>query len=757
MILATLAFLAGLLLVQQFSTLPQSPWLLLVALFVISLIVWRRYWLCLCFAVGVLWAIIFASVRLANQLPKHLEAIDIPVIGYVADLPEQSDKVARFNFNITQSAVPLPSIVRLSWYHPEQPIKAGQHWSFSVKLKRPHGSLNPGAFDYERWLFTEGIGATGSVRAHSKATLLRRDSAWCNTQVWRQTITDLLTKALPNSKNLALIKALTLGDGSNISSSEWDIFRKTGTTHLIVISGSHIGLIAGMVYVLILKLWARTGLLRWSPQKVAATISLIVALLYSALAGFSVPTQRAIIMLTIAMGAVILQRNNRPFNTLAFAMLVILISDPLALLSIGFWLSFLAVALIIYSLSARLKTPSSVIGTLKVNWATSAGLSPLLLVFFQQISLISPVANFFAVPIISFIIVPLALVATIILPVSSTLAAPLFWLVDETLQGLVWFLLQLANLPLSTLSHSTPSPWVLVFAVPAILLLLAPVGIPARSLSLIMLMPLVFTKTQPPKIGTFTMTVLDVGQGLAVTVQTAHHWLVYDAGPKYNSGSDSGQTVLLPFLRYYHADYLDTLVISHGDSDHIGGAESLLQALPTTQLLTSVPAQLSVYKPTVCVAGQSWLWDEVKFTILSPDHAFESDNDNSCVLRIENQRSSVLLTGDIEAGAERQLVATYGERLKSNVLVAPHHGSKTSSTPIFLNAIAPEIILIPAGYLNQFHHPHPTVLSRYQQSKAKIFNTADSGAITINAESSKPHVSTFRDTDGHYWNNKRSE
>jgi competence protein ComEC len=293
-----------------------------------------------------------------------------------------------------------------------------------------------------------------------------------------------------------------------------------------------------------------------------------------------------------------------------------------------------------------------------------------------------------------------------------------------------------------------------MFAVPAVLLLLAPIGMPARGLGIVMLLPLVFTKTQLPKIGHINMTVLDVGQGLAVAVQTATHWLIYDTGPKYNSGTDSGQTVLLPFLRSQQVDKLDTVMISHGDSDHIGGAETLLNSIPTAQVITSVPAQLSAYKPTACMAGQSWLWDEVKFTVLAPDHVFESDNDNSCVLRIDSKQGSVLLTGDIEAIAEQQLVSRYGEKLKANVLLAPHHGSKTSSTLAFLNAVAPDSIIIPAGYLNQFHHPHPDVLSRYQQSKAKIFNTAHSGAITINTENSGSWISTFRDSDGKYWNNE---
>lgn len=753
MIPATLSFLAGLIVVQQFSVLPESHWLY-VGIAVVAVIVWRRYWLCLCFSIGVLWAIVFAMLRLADQLPKHLENIDIPVKGIVLDLPEPHEKGVRFNFSVTKANIALPSRIRLSWYDANHPVKAGEHWAFTLKLKRPHGTLNPGAFDYERWLFTEGIGATGSVRKHPAPVLLARNSTWSSVAIWRQNISDLLTQQLPNSTNLGLIKALTLGDGHGISQAQWDIFRNTGTTHLFVISGSHIGLVAGLVYLLTLKCWARTGILIWSPQTVAALASLLFGLLYSAIAGFTVPTQRALIMLAIAMTAIVLQRNNRPFHTLALAMLAILMLDPLAILSPGFWLSFLAVALIIYTISARLITPSAMLGTLKVNWATSVGLAPLLLVFFQQISLIAPLANFIAVPVIEVLIVPVALVATVLLPLSSTLALPLFWLVDKILQYLLWLLNCLADLPWATLSHTAPSAWVLLFAIPAIMLLLAPRGMPVRSLGLILLLPLVFTKTQHPKTGDIKLTVLDVGQGLAVAVQTANHWLIYDTGPKYNSGTDSGQTVLLPFLRNHQVDKLDTVIISHGDSDHIGGADSLLNNVPTAQVLSSVPAQLTAYQATLCKAGQSWVWDEVIFTLLSPDHVFESDNDNSCVLRIKAKHGSVLLTGDIEAEAELRLVAKYGQQLKSTVLVAAHHGSKTSSTQAFLTAVGAESIIIPAGYLNQFHHPHPTVLARYQQSQAHIVNTAYSGAISFDTQNQLAPLSLFRESEGKYWNSK---
>jgi len=753
MIVSALSFLSGLLVVQQFSALPGSQWLIVVTVSA-GIMAWLRYWRWLFFVTGVLWAIVFAMVRLSDRLPESLEGINIPVKGLIVDLPEQDERQTRFDFIVTESAQKLPSKLRLSWYYPDQAIKAGQYWSFTIKLKRPHGSLNPGGFDYERWLFTQGIGAAGYVRPDSKPVLLGRDSAWTNIFVWRQRITDRLSFLLSESPSLGLIKALTIGDGNGITQQQWDVFRKTGTTHLVVISGSHVGLIAGLAYFLVLKVWAWTGLLRWSPQRVAAVAAMLVAVFYAGLAGFSVPAQRAVIMLVVVMLAIILQRNTRPFNTLAVALFAVLAFDPLAVLAVGFWLSFLAVSLIIYVVAGRLSKSGYMLEGIKINWATSVGLSPLLLFFFQQVSLISPLANFIAVPVISLLAVPLSLLAVVLMFGFPLLASKLFMVVDTALQGLWWLLVRLAELPLATISHAQPSVWALVFALPGVLLLLAPRGMPARWLSLIMFLPLVFTPANKPKAGSINMTLLDVGQGLSVVVQTENHWLVYDTGAKFSAESDMGRSVVLPFLRRQGADKIDRLIISHGDNDHIGGALSLMHGMPTEQVLTSVPQQLSDYSPLMCEAGQSWSWDNVTFTLLSPQHPFVSDNDNSCVLKIESEQGAVLLTSDIEMAAESWLVETYGNHLKAKVLISPHHGSKTSSTYEFLQAVQPVYVLIPAGYRNQFGHPHQEVLDRYQQIKAQWLNTADSGAISLGVKDGLWQVQSLRDIESKYWNVK---
>jgi competence protein ComEC len=796
MVVSALSFLAGLLSVQQFTVLPDVYWFIAGSV-VACIMAWLRYWRFLFFVLGVLWAIAFAMYRLSDRLPEQLEGAEIQVVGTIAGLPEQDEKRARFDFitrdgvyaegqsgtgpAITRDGVyaegqsgtgsaitkyasilfsaaepdrQIPTKLRLSWYYPDQAIKAGQHWAFTVKLKRVHGTMNPGGFDYERWLFTEGIGATGYVRASPKPVLLGRDSYWRNISVWRQDIIDRLAGILVNNSSLALIKALTLGDGSSISLDQWDIFRKTGTTHLVVISGSHIGLVAGLVYFLVLKAWACIGYLKWPPQKIAAISAMFVAVIYSGLAGFSVPTERAVIMLSIAMAAIILQRNTRPLNILSIAMFAILIRDPIAVLSVGFWLSFFAVAMIVYAISGRLGKIGHVGGVIKINWVTSVALSPLLLLFFQQVSLIAPLANLVAVPIISLLVVPLSLCAVLIMFALPMLASKLFYGVDLVLQGLVWLLSYMADMPMASINHVMPSYWALLFAVPGILLLLAPAGMPARWLGLAMFLPLIFTDPKQPANGGIKMTLLDVGQGLSAVVQTRHHLLVYDTGAKFSEHSDIGQSVLLPFLRSQGLDKIDALIISHGDNDHIGGAESLLRSIPVGHVVTSVPQQLSAYSPDKCVAGQSWLWDEVEFTMLSPKTTFLSENDNSCVLKIQAKQTSVLLTGDIEAQAESWLVDAYGQRLQADILVAPHHGSKTSSTINFLRTVQPDYVLIPAGYRNQFGHPHQDVLARYRQINATWLTSADSGAIAIDVENNAFVVHGMRQTESKYWNMK---
>jgi competence protein ComEC len=751
MIALVSCFLAGILVVQQLTRLPELIWLPLVMIGLFMLAKFK-YWRLFFFIGGMLWAILFATHRLNDRLPEQLAGQDIEIQGYVADLLETEENHVRFNFKVTSSKIKLPDLLRLTWYYPNKILKAGDQWDFTVRLKPPHGTFNPGGFDFERWLFVEGIGATGYVRSSPEPKLENSPPLTAGLLVWRQSIAGQLNALLASSESLSMIKALTIGDGNSLSPHQWEVFRKTGTTHLMVISGSHIGMIAGLMYLLILRLWATTGILAISPQKIAALSALAIAIFYAGLTGFSVPAQRSALMIAIAMFAIVLQRNTHPYHVLAVALFAVLLVDPLVTLSAGFWLSFIAVALIIYVLSGRLATTGFLKGSLTVNWVTSVGLAPILLFFFQQVSLISPIANLIVVPIISLIVVPLALLATLIMLFLPPVAEQLFIIVDFVLRGLWWILVQLAELPLSTLAHAQPSWWALVFAVPGLLLLFAPKGLPARSLGLVMLFPMIFTEINKIPAGTFKLTLLDVGQGLSTVVQTASHNLIFDTGAKFSGTSDAGQSVIVPFLRHEGINKIDTLIVSHGDNDHIGGVDSLAGAIPRERLLTSVPQRLQQYAPMKCKAGQSWTWDNVQFSILSPPlNPFLSDNDNSCVLHIHSGHGTAVLTGDIEETAEAWLIDSYGDKLKSDVLIAPHHGSKTSSTSAFLRTVNPAVILIPAGYRNQFGHPHQEVLQRYQKLNINWYNNSDNGAIQASFNEHLNIVS-WRMAEGRYWN-----
>lgn len=749
MIGRALAFMCGDLAVQQFAQLPSLNWLLVTGALA-AIMARLRYFHWLFFIIGFLWASGFGYYQLHDRLSPEFEGIPLTVTGEISNLPDQNSQRSNFEFTVEKTTEKLPAKLKLSWYEPNIILHAGEHWTFTVKLKRPHANFNLGGQDFESWLFTQGIGATGTVYAKTPPIFIAPASFSIN--ALRQTIGDTLTRRYGENLSVALLKALTIGDDNGLNSKNWDMFRITGTTHLIVISGSHIALVAGLVYWLILKLWASFGSLRVSPPRVAALASFFTAISYASLAGYVIPTKRAVIMIGMVALASFYQRQQGHLQSFAMALLVMLIFNPTMLLSVGFWLSFLAVALILYRVEGRLKSPPNWLNAVDIQLTVSLGLSPLLLFFFQQVSLIAPVVNFIAVPIVELVVVPLALLLIATMFVLPWLADNIFLVLDFILKKFMMALESATTLEFASIDMPQPSFFTLLLSCLGLLWLFAPRGIPTRWLGLILNLPLLFPIVPKLNNGEAIVTVLDVGQGLAVSVQTQNHDLLYDTGAKFLNGGDMGKNVVLPFFRYHGVKQLDTLLISHGDNDHIGGAESVLQALPIQEILTSVPEKFIPYQTTTCHAGQSWTWDDVAFTVLSPAKTFEADNNNSCVLKIETATGAVLLTGDIEASAENWLVENVGEKLRANVLVAPHHGSKTSSTLPFLEAIKPETVLIPSGYRNQFHHPSQDVLARYQLVNAKFLTSANSGAMTVRLNRKGVTVESLRETNGKYWN-----
>ncbi len=752
MFLSIGSFFLGVLALQQWSALPNVLFLgtLLLITAILSFYQYRRVAFFLC---GFLFASAIAHHILANQLTADLQAKEILVQGDIAGLPDYNARRVRFDFIVSKAAVPLPKKLRLSWYYPEQKVTAGQSWQFIVKLKQPHGTLNPGGFDYEKWLFAQHIGATGYIRQVKQAKLLASKDYEFNLAIMRQRLVNLLNQQPVSADSIAIIKALTLGDKSAISRQQYAVLTNTGTSHLVAISGLHIGLVAGIGYFLIFQIWIRVPSNMYSAPQVAAVFSLGTAFFYAALAGFAIPTQRALIMLSMLMLSILLRRHVLILNMFAIAMFLVLLIDPLAVLSAGLYLSFLAVFFIVYTLSGRLGRQNKFVSSLKIHLVVALGLSPVLLFFFQSVPLISPVANIIAVPVVSFIIVPISLLAVALLQITPDITIFLLQFIDSVLQTLWQFLTLLAQLPVANIVRPQPAIWQMIIAILGALLFLAPRGIPGRYLGIFFILPLFFMNKAKPPIGGMTLTLLDVGQGLAVVVQTAEHVLVFDTGARFSDKLDMGRNVVVPFLQHENIRALDIMIISHADNDHIGGAKAVLNSIATQKVLTSVPEELTTYAAIKCIAGQHWHWDQVDFYVLSPpEQSFKDENDNSCVLKIETKQGSILLTGDIEVIAEKYLISNASEMLPADVLISPHHGSKTSSTKGFLEVVAPRLILIPADAPNRFSFPHAVVLERYKHLGAQYLVTGRTGAITVKSVDSRLEVETYREEHSHYWN-----
>lgn len=725
---------------------------------------WRRpVGLPLAFLVaGVFWTTLQADWVLSDALPSALERRDLQLRGVVADIPQPTERGMRLLFDVTDArfqgkAVAVPRRIILSSYG-EQSFNVGEHWQVVARLKRPHGFQNPGGFDYERYLFQSRIRATGYIRAQTAPQQLPGWSLRYAVDRWRQYLGGRIRAVLGAEPLAGIVVALANGDKRGISDSQWNVFRRTGTNHLMAISGLHIGLVAGFAFFMVRWLWAWPGftVLRWPAPKVAAVGAMAAAAVYAALAGFSIPTQRALIMITVAMGAVLMQRRVATSQLLAIALLLVLLYDPLAALSAGFWLSFTAVAVIVLFLNARQRRGIDWRNLGRLQWGIAIGLLPLLLLFFQQVSLVGPLANLFAVPLFGLLVVPFTLagtMATMLLP--DVLTAWLFQLALWALK-LVWVLLDyLAGLRYSVWTQQSPGLWALAFAVVGVFLLLAPRGWPARWLGAVWLLPMLTLKPTAPMAGSVWFTLLDVGHGLAAVVRTQSHTLVYDTGARFSARFDAGRAVVVPYLRHQGVSSIDTLIVSHGDNDHIGGAASVLADVKVGRTISSVPERLPMAE--VCIAGLQWRWDDVQFKILHPPAGSDLRGNNaSCVLKVSGRYGSILLPGDIEARAEKELVEREREALASQVLVVPHQGSKTSSTPAFVRAVAPQLVLFSTGYRNPFKHPHAQVKARYKRYRVRLYDSPVHGAVEVRLSEDGTEVRSYRQHNRRYWFNQPS-
>ena len=766
--LFVLAFAGGIWLLQQQPVLPSVVSLVglgTVSLLVLALWLWGPrwfgasslgaacsvgrivravVWILAAAVLGIVWAGSFAHLRLADELQAAIEGRDIELTGVVAGLPQALERGVRFEFDVEQSLAGVPPHISLAWYRgrdhadddasPLVPVRAGERWRFTVRLKRPHGNLNPHGFDYEAWLFERGIRATGYVRPQSATRI--------EAQVWRpgyavemlrETIRDRFRAVLPDAPYAGILIALAVGDQHAIDPGLWQGFARTGITHLMSISGLHVTMLAGLAYAVINWLWRRSASLplRLPAQHAAAIGGFLAAFLYCLLAGFAVPAQRTLYMLGVVVAARLSARELAGSRVLSAALLLVLLLDPWALLAAGFWLSFGAVALLFHIGSGRLGPVHWLAEWGRAQWAVTLGMLPALLALFQQFSLVSPLANALAIPLVSFVITPLALLGTV------PLLDPLLSLAHLLTAWLMTFIDWLAGLPLAMWQQAAPPPWATLLALAGGIWLLLPRGFPSRWLGVLAFLPLLTVLPPRPAGDAAVITVLDVGQGLAIHVQTAGHDLLFDAGPAFSADADSGNRIIAPYLRAMGVRRLDAMVISHADKDHEGGAASVLAALPVALLKTSLPFEHALSAQPVphelCRDGDPWNWDGVAFEMLHPGAAplSRKTNDLSCVLRITAGGKTMLLTSDIEAVSEQALLGRHPAGLSAAVMTVPHHGSKTSSTPGFVAAVAARDVIFPVGYRNRFGHPKEEVVARYLESGARLHRTDADGAVGV--------------------------
>ncbi len=729
-----------------------------------------------------------ATAFLSESLAPGLEGRDIAVTGVVAAMPQRNETGLRFRFTVDSAQldgrpVALPPNIYLGWYggvfgsggmeadwqRQPQDLQAGERWRMTVRLKAPHGASNPHGFDFELWLWEQGLQATGYVRAGLRDPAPQRlDARWRHpVERARQQVRDaiferLAGRALPgeerdNARLAGIVAALVVGDQTAIDRADWDVFRATGVAHLMSISGLHVTMFAWLAALALGWLWRRSErlCLAFAAPSAGLIGGVLLAAAYAAFSGWGVPAQRTVWMLA-TVGLLRLGAKRWPWpHVWLLACAVVVALDPWALLQAGFWLSFVAVGVLFAADSGapdegNTRAWSRIRSMFREQWVMTLALTPLTLLLFGQVSLVGLLANALAIPWVTLIVTPLAML--------GVLLAPLWDAAAWTVQWLAWYLQWLAAWPLATISMAQPPPWAGVAGIGGGVLLVMRLPWSMRLLGLPLLLPVLLWQAPRPAAGQFELLAADIGQGNAVIVRTASHALVYDAGPRFSRESDAGHRVLVPLLRALDVR-VDVLLLSHRDADHTGGALAVLAMQPAAQLLSSIEdghELQAVRQARRCEAGQSWRWDGVDFEVLHPQASdYEGKNKPnalSCVLRISNGARTALLTGDIEQPQEARLAAA-GVPLAADVLLVPHHGSKTSSSAVFLDAVAPRMALVQAGYRNRFGHPAAPVMARYGERHIPVVDSPHCGAATW--RSAQPaRIDCQREAAMRYWHHR---
>jgi competence protein ComEC len=733
-----------------------------------------------------------ATRFVAQGLDPALEGRDLAVTGVVAAMPQRNETGVRFRLEAESAAtaagaaVRIPPQLYLGWYGGAVPdgegilelqrqapeLHAGERWRMTVRLKAPHGNSNPHGFDYELWLWEQGLQATGYVRSGPRDTPPQLIAGtWAHpVERARQHVRDAIFAHVEERKTAGLLAALVVGDQNAIERADWDIFRATGVAHLMSISGLHITMFAWAAALLIGASWRRSQrlCLAWPAQHAALIGGILLAAGYALFSGWGVPAQRTIWMLA-TVGLLRLSARRWPWPQVwLLACAVVVTIDPWALLQPGFWLSFVAVGVLFAAdpggpgqvaeerglpsgtwTGRAVRVARTMLAALREQWVITVALTPLSLLLFGQVSVVGLLANALAIPWVTLVVTPLAL--------GGVLLPPLWDVAAWAVQALAVYLGWLASLPFATISTAAPPVWAGAVGVLGGVLLAMRLPWHARLLGLPLLVPVLLWQAARPAAGQFELLAADIGQGNAVIVRTATHTLVYDSGPRYSPESDAGHRVLVPLLRALD-DRVDTLMLSHRDSDHTGGAAAVLQMQPQAILLSSIEDAhelQALRKSQRCVAGQRWQWDGVGFEVLHPDagdyEIVNKSNAMSCVLRISNGARTALLVGDIEQPQEARLVAR-GALAPTDLLLVPHHGSKTSSSEAFLDSLQPAVAVVQAGYRNRFGHPAQLVLERYRKREVLVIDSPRCGAARWNSADAR--VTCQRELEPRYWHHR---
>jgi competence protein ComEC len=706
------------------------------------------------------WTCWCAGARLAERLPTAALGADFELAGTVVGFPTDAPGQTTFGLDVdAPRPAGVPQRLRLTWYDAPAGLRPGDALAVTARLRPPRGLHNPGGFDYEQWLLVNGYGATGYVRSG-----LVRDSVDGDIDArWRRfrgVLAERIGAASSDADGVALLTALALGERFRFTEQHWADFRRTGTSHLVAVSGMHVALLGIVVFVLVRWCWLRLPVpLASFDLEVAAGASLLATAYYAALTGFAVPAQRSLVMIAVALAALASRRRIGAAQVVAATLVVVLVCDPFAPLAASFWLSFVAVAILLALSAPRplARAPAgplrrcarAVLELARLQWWIGFALLPLTAWYFGEISAVGPIVNLVAIPFFNACLVPLAVLATLGLSLDGVAVwlAPVVHAVAALAGTTVRALHAVAELRGAALGWPHPPASAFVVAVLGVAFAVSTEGLPLRRLAWLALLPMWWPAVELPAPGAARVVVLDVGHGLAVLVETRAHRLLFDAGPTARSGFDSGEEIVLPALAAAGRRGLDRLVVSHADNDHAGGAAAVVAAFPALQLLKG--PDVGALRGARCTAGDEWEWDGVRFRILHPNAGFGArGNESSCVLKVETSTSSLLVTGDIERRGETALL---DEPVAADVVVVPHHGSATSSSAAFVAAVGARLAIVSAAHANRWGFPRAEVRDRWERAGAAMVVTGDAGAVTVELAADGVAVSTQRDVRHRYW------